>query len=336
MALTHSIIHKIDRPTPGAAIATVTATAGQDGEGPAASLFEQLKRSFQRSSQKQYGCFDSERGSLPLPAFLQEFEQKKLDFDGLSLRLMQQLQSSLEDNGEAFSAHIMFALETTLGQSIIYMFWIPHVDALHINSDLGVSHSQYIDPARMPYGLRIHLDEWREGVSEKYLALMLARGNKPLADSIALFAGFHSSVDLEKDTGEFLDIADRFTEVLPDEKVDAFREQLIEYCLDRDSKGEAVHVEELSRNWDEENPQHFSDYVATHQEEEKPSLHMHRNSLKRYVRFSGRDKNISISFSARLMGDHVQFDPDSEQLVLRQVPKSLREQLKRHLLAEKN
>ena len=58
MTLKHCIIHSIERATPGTEVSTSFREQENPATGPAYSLFEQLKQSFQRSSQKQYGFFD--------------------------------------------------------------------------------------------------------------------------------------------------------------------------------------------------------------------------------------------------------------------------------------
>jgi len=95
-----------------------------------------------------------------------------------------------------------------------------------------------------------------------------------------------------------------------------------------------VVIADLSELLSPDQPKAFSNFVEQSSSEEQAGLHLHRSSLKNYVRFSGRDKYMSISFSSRLFGDNVVFDANSGELTLKKVPKSLRNQIRRHRDAE--
>ena len=328
MALQHCIIHYIERAVPGADVTTTLREQENNCAGPAYSLFEQCKQSYQRSSQKQYGHFDREQADNPLPGWLKDQQQGKSSYARTSQRMMEQLQQKLQDNDEAFSAHIMFALETVMEQPQWYMFWINHVTANHIDSDLEVATTQYIDSAKLQYGARLFIDEWLEQDSQKYLSLLGSRGNKNLSDAFGDFIGFSTGLDLVEDTSEFLGIIDQYTQTLPDEKVSEQKEKIIDYCVEQDKQGFPVVFEEISSQLDESAPTKFASFVTDRQQAPKAEIYTDRGSLKRYMRYFGRDKNMSISFSAEMYGQDIVYDEQAGTLTIKQIPKSLRQQLK--------
>ena len=327
MALKHCIIHSIERAVPGADVNTALREQENNCAGAAYSLFEQCKQSYQRSGQKHYGHFDREQADNPFPAWLKEQQQGKSSFPRISHRVMEYLQQQLQDNDEAFCAHIMIALETVMDQQQLYIFWINHVDATHIDSDLEVAATHYIDSAKLQYGARLFIDEWLQQDSQKYLSMISGRGNKNLSDAFGRFLGFSNGVDLVEDTSEFLNIVDLYTQTLPDEKISDHKGKILDYCVEQDKQGFPVVFEDISSQLDEQAPSQFADFVSTRQQAPKTEIYTDRGSLKRYVRYFGRDKNMSISFSADLYGQDIVYDAQAGTLTIKQIPKSLKQQL---------
>ncbi len=329
MSLKHCIIHHLERTVPGADLSSSLREKENSCSGPAYSLFEQLKQSFQRSSQKQYGHFDRDLDDNPVPGWLKEQLQGKSSFARCSHRLMEQLQQKLGDNDEAFSAHIMIALETVMEQDQLYIFWIDHIDASYIDSDQEVGGTRYVDGGKLQYAARLFVEEWLEQDSQKYLAMITSRGNKKLSDAFNLFMGFSNGLNLAEETSEFLSILDDYTETLPEEKVQDYRSKILDYCVEQDKLGAPVVFDDISAQLDEKKPEEFSGFVAQQQEVAKPEIYTDRNSLKRYVRYFGRDKNLSISFAAEMLGEGIVYDEETGTLTIKHIPKSLKQQFQK-------
>lgn len=333
MALTQCIIYSFARSAPGQALSVKAGKPYSECIGPVASLFDQLKRAFQRSAQKQFGRFDDE-ASPPLAGWAKDYIESKSSFESLAASIMKQLATSMDSIDDAFSAQIMIAEELLLEQKRLYLLWTEFTEALNVNGEGEVESCRYLDGNRLPYALKLHIDEWLLGESNKYMSLLAGRGNKAISEAFKIALGFSQGVDLEKQTKEFLRVVERYTEELPDDKRDSQKEQILDYCVAKDSLGEEIVIADLSELLSPDQPKAFSSFVEQSSQEEQNSLHLHRSSLKRYVRFSGRDKYMSISFSSRLFGDNVVFDANSGELTLKKVPKSLRNQIRRHRDAE--
>jgi nucleoid-associated protein len=330
MPLTHCILHKLERPVPGAEIQLQLREQDNSCTDGTFSLFEQLKHSLMRSSQKRYGHFDSQRGDLLLPGLLRDQQHGSSTFTSLTQSLGKKLKLLLEDIDEAFSAQLLFAIDRVMDQDFFYLLWFDHVEACHINSDQEVQSCQYVDTNKLNYGLKIHLNDWLEEDSPKYLTLLAGRGNRILAEAFSELSGFSEGIDLVEDTKEFLDIVDEYTEALPEDKLRETKSKILDYCVDQDRIGAPVVFEDLSQQINESSPEDFSNFVTEKQQTPKTEIHTDRSSLKRYIRFFGRDKNMSISFSADLFGGNIEYNEQTGTLVIKQIPKSLRQQLSRY------
>ncbi|MFT7697360.1 MAG: nucleoid-associated protein, partial [Reinekea sp.] len=56
-----------------------------------------------------------------------------------------------------------------------------------------------------------------------------------------------------------------------------------------------------------------------------------RKSLKKYLRYTGKSKEVSISFSNDILGKNVNFNPENESLTITNLPAALLKQLKEEL-----
>lgn len=327
MTLKHCIVHHIERAVPGADVVTTLREEENNKAGGIYSLFEQLKQSFQRSSQKQYGHFDPELGDNPLPQWIREQQQGKSTFARISQRTLEHLQQKMGDNDEAFSAHLLMALETVMEQDQLYILWVTHTSASHINTDLDIADTAYIDTVKLQYGARLFVDEWLEEDSPKYLSILCNRGNKNLSDSFQACIGFSTGIDVAEETKEFLNIVDEYTTSLPEEKTSDYKGKILDYCVAQDKQGLPVVFDEISAQLNDSDPKEFAQFVGSNQQAPRTEIYTDRSSLKRYIRYFGRDQNMSISFSSDMYGNNIVYDEESGTLTIKQIPKSLKQQL---------
>ncbi|NVJ60407.1 MAG: nucleoid-associated protein [Gammaproteobacteria bacterium] len=332
MTIKHCTIHKISRSKPNAEPVIQLRPNEVSSEGPVVSLFEQLKLSFTRSTQKQYGLFNPELSDNPIPPLLTKVQEENLSFSSMTHQAMEHLKLQLAKSTEPFQTHILFVIDELVEQEFFYAFWINHSDAQFIDNELTVDTLQMVDPSKLTYAIKLDVEQWKVDGWDQYLSQILSKGNKELADCFSAFTGFISSVDLKAQTEDFLSVVDEYVEQQDDEKLgQQLKSKIVEYCIDQDMAGSPVDLSHLSSQLDEEKPEQFSQFISEKKPEVRKELYTDRASLKKYVRFFGRDKNLSISFSSDMFGDNIVFDEQSDELILKHIPKSLKAQLTRYL-----
>lgn len=60
----------------------------------------------------------------------------------------------------------------------------------------------------------------------------------------------------------------------------------------------------------------------------KAELIPDRKSLKNYLRYSGKNKEVTLSFAATALGADISFDPAENSLTIKNLPSRLLKQLK--------
>ncbi len=336
MTIKHCSIHKFQRNKTGSEVQIQLRPNELTAEGPIVSLVEQLKLSFQRSTQKQYGLFDPNRGDNPLPAILKKSAEETISFSSMTHQAMEHLKLQFEKTQEPFMAHVLFLMDTLVEQDFFYVFWINHTDAQYVTNDLEVDTLEYVNPGKLSFAFKIDMEQWKVEGWDQYMSQVLSRGNKEQTDAFVAFSGFISSVDIKAQTEDFLAVVDDYIDQQEPDKSHQLKSKIVEYCIDQDMAGSPVDIYQLSSQLDETNPEQFSKFVVDRKPEVKNEIYTDRSSLKKYVRFFGRDKNLSISFSSDMFGDNIVFDEDNDELILKQIPKSLKAQLTRYLKRKVN
>jgi nucleoid-associated protein len=104
--------------------------------------------------------------------------------------------------------------------------------------------------------------------------------------------------------------------------------------MEQEEKDAPVQLEGLAKSVEGINPEEFVRIVASHAPEGEQELMVDRRSLRRYVKFAGREKDLAISFNSYQLDKRVQYDADTDTLSINGLPKALRDQLLRHRNAE--
>ena len=342
MTIKHCIIHGISSSDDHGKLKISLKLRDQENptEGASVSLFTQLKQALQRSATRQYGYFDPEQSDNPLPSWLDKLTKQELGFVSVTKKITEQLRLVLSEqtsseNNESISAHLLFVVEELMEHDYLYLFWINHSNAQQIDSHLEVQDLSFIDTTKINYVLKLDFSQWAIKDWQQYLTLQTSRGNKELAHAFTKFTGFISGVDLQQQTNEFLQIVDQYADSLEKEESNPTKNAIVNYCVDQDMQGNPVNIDSLSQVLDEQQPGKFAEFVSEKQELPQQEIYTHRNSLKKYVRFYGREKDLSISFSSDRMEDNITFDTETGSLTFKQVPKSLQAQLAKYLQKQK-
>ena len=290
-------------------------------------LFETLKLNYLKRAQKQFGHF--QQISDNFSDNCQQYQQKQLDFPTFQQQFIQQLQQHFSETEDLLDYHILCAHEQLEADENLYLLFVQQKEVTCLDSLLNVLTQSCIDLSKISFGLKLDLQAF--AADENNYLSKASRGNRFFSQAFLDFTGFMEGLDLKAQTQEFLDIVDRFSQQLPDEQEQECKSSIVDFCIDKDSQGEAVVIEELAKQLDDQQAKEFSQFVKQNQSEPSEQLQPHRASLKRYVRFFGRDQQMSISFDSNRFGHDIQFDEQANSLTINEIPSSLLKQIQDYL-----
>ena len=340
MPITHVIAHHISKLT---GEDTVLSLRGSELtiNNQQSALFDILKTSFNARISRKHGSFDTTVESSMLALEIDTFLNDDGHFKALTTVFMKQLEDKLNTENGDINAHFLFFTEENDQQkdkqNVFYLFIVNQNEYLTISDTLEITPSYSIDTGSSLCGLKLNIDDWKDRPKYHYLTLVPPKGNEVLSDALHDLSGFGNSIDRAKSTKEFLDNLDSFTQHVPAEKQKEFREQVIGYCEEQESKDEAVHIPTLSQSIEGIDCEKFIREMLPHNpaqddsdDEAEQELMIDKKSLRRYIKFSGRDKDLSLTFSTNQLDESVFYNEDNESLTITNIPKGLKKQLVSH------
>jgi nucleoid-associated protein len=115
---------------------------------------------------------------------------------------------------------------------------------------------------------------------------------------------------------------------MPEDNAKRYQKEVAEFCMEQSREGAAVNYRELSGTVDSVAEVSLDDFIAERAPELQEEFIPDRSSLKKYIRYTGRTKEVSISFSNESLGKSITFDPSTDTLTLKELPAALIKQLK--------
>ncbi|MDR9440529.1 MAG: nucleoid-associated protein YejK [Halomonas sp.] len=335
MPILNAIVHRIEKS--GNAPARLVPSMGPLPASDALEgLQEGLTRAFHAKS-KAWGHFaDPENAaqhgetSSPLAAALGEYLSEQRDFVALTRDLAERLATLLD-------AHLsvsgdLICLDIRHGDArFLTLALLHHRDGFAVDEALQVVPANQLNLTQMSLAARLDITQWQAGDSRQYLSWTRDRGGKKLAEGFAALLGAVEGVDASGETRTLLKAFSDYveSEELGEESSREKTETLIDYASDQASRGEPITLEALSGLLDEQEPRAFFDHIRNADYGLSPEIPPDRKTLNQFKRFTGRAGGVSISFDSHLLGSSVEYDESTDRLIIKQVPKQLKEQLKR-------
>lgn len=323
MPMNHMMVHQLTR------IDNKTDLHLRDDEleldDPARTLLADVKSTFSGRASKRYGAFSEESGHCK--ALTRQWVSAGITFKTFSQQLMQHLAIALEQADVEAEGHWLFAEESLEAGGQLWFFHLKHKSGLSLTHDLLLSDSRIIDYGKLGFGACLDLSAFAEQ-DKQYLTVSFGFGEKSLQDALLDFIGFVATVDTSADTEAFMAVVDAFSTRLPADKGQNYRKKAAEFCVEQDKLGEPVSYRVLSEELQTEADASIAQFIEQEEPTLKESFIPDRKSLKRYIRYSGRSKDVSISFSNDTLGKDIQFDAEHERLIINEIPAALLQQLK--------
>ncbi len=358
MPVTHFITHQINKEMQKPS-AIVTATSEEAVVDDYCHLImSQLKGIFVQRASKRYGCFNPE--VTRFKGLTLNWLNDQQSFVSWTKKISEQFADMMDNTELEIEGYLAFTIEALADIDKLYIFHIREKSTLCLTADMTLSESRVLDFSNTGFALSIDLtalkteQESGERSSEKYFTFSFGRGDKPVQKLFAEFSGFIDTLDTEQETQEFLEIVEEYASTLSEEQSVETKSKVIEYCVEQDKQGETVEFKTLSGQLDSSAPEKFEQFVALKKRERravrprsestmnedvshelahgesviKTELIPDRKSLKNYLRYSGKNKEVTLSFAATALGSDISFDPYDNSLTIKNLPTRLLKQLK--------
>ncbi|WGI24908.1 nucleoid-associated protein [Halomonas alkaliantarctica] len=333
MPLLQSIVHRLD-PTLDGERLTLTAAPPSEQAAPSddsvmAGLVGALNDTY-NTKPKGWGRFAQEGEQAgPLAMWLRDYLAGDKSFAELSValaeRLAKQLQEQLSVSGYLVISH------QRQGDTETLLFALVHQrEGIGINDDHHAVPAAQLNTSQLTLAARINLTQWQsDAPNAQYVSFLKDRGGKKLAEGLVALLGMEEGVDAPAETRTLLKAFSDYVEKedYDDEVSREKTDTLVDYANEQLRRGEPMTLEELSGLVDEQQPKAFYDHIRNADYGLSPEIPPDKRTLSQFRRFTGRAGGVSISFDSHLLGSSIEYDAAQDRLIIKQVPKQLKEQL---------
>ena len=288
---------------------------------------QDLKLAFIGKAGKQFGHFSNDVGACPLPGWLGDYLESKQSFHKLSEGFAQHLQIHLAQADAVFDGYLLMFHETLADEDSVYLYLVQHEGGVYVDADATLAASKNLDVRGLRAGSKGSLHGSQAQTAEPYLSMLRARGDKPLAEAFECAGGFNDPVDNSAQTSAFLQLVEKYSANLEEEKAVFCRKKVADFCIEQDKSGRAVEISELSQQIDDSEPAAFERFVIDTAPEAPSQFFADRKQVRQFVRISGRSDELSLSFSSECLGQSIVYDPQTDSLVLKSIPPALKARL---------
>ena len=299
-------------------------------------LFQEARSQYYGRSNKRYGQMTE--NSSPFKALTETYCRGENAFLAYSQELMNALQTAFVESHIETEGHWLLVHERAEGEERIWWFHLKHRSGLYLDHSISLNEGRLLEMGRIGFAMCLQLpNEAALGLHQKglqNLTLSFGFGDRALQHMLLEFVDFIDTVDTAADTENFISVVNAFTDALPESDAKSYRRDAVSYCLQQDQAGEPVSYQALSAELDSGLPLKLEQFI----QQESPDLGKqfipNRARLKKFVRYSGKNNEVSISFTNETLGKNVQFNPENETLVITDLPSALLKQLKQQLKAQ--
>ena len=332
MPIRHCIVHLIDKKPDGSPAVLHARDCELAASDAIENLLADLNDSYNAKQGKAWGFFHGESGAYPLSGWLKQYLDEEKDFTAFSRVAVEHLQKLMEESNLSTGGHILFAHYQQGMTEYLAIALLHHSEGVAVNAELDVMPSRHLDLGQLHLAARINLSEWKNNQNSKqYISFIKGKNGKKVSDYFRDFIGCQEGVDGPGETRTLLKAFSDFVESedLPEESAREKTQTLVEYATTQTKLGEPVTLEELSSLIDEDRPKAFYDHIRNKDYGLSPEIPADKRTLNQFRRFTGRAEGLSISFEAHLLGDKVEYDEEAGTLIIKGLPTTWVDQLKR-------
>ncbi|MDR5887804.1 MULTISPECIES: nucleoid-associated protein [Halomonadaceae] len=330
MPLLHSIVHRLDPTLDGERLTLTAAPVEADSAEPVMESLVSALNDTYNTKPKGWGRFaeEGERAG-PLSVWLKDYLAGEQRFAELATALAERLVNTLQEQ-LSVSGYLVISHQRQGDTETLFM------GLAHQREGIGIDDSHQAVPAaqlntrQLTLAARINLSQWQsDSPDAQYVSFLKDRGGKKLGEGMMALLGMEEGIDAPEETRTLLKAFSDYVEKedFDDEASREKTDTLVDYANDQMSRGEPMTLDELSALVDEKQPKAFYEHIRNADYGLSPEIPPDKRTINQFRRFTGRAGGVSISFDSHLLGSSIEYDATQDRLIIKQVPKQLKEQL---------
>ncbi|MCZ4387969.1 nucleoid-associated protein [Vibrio alginolyticus] len=263
------------------------------------------------------------------------------DFVNFTKSAAKYLQEQLMGAPLAKGGHLWFNHYTHAGDHFLSVVLLREKKVMRIDK-LELEQFDSVDLDKLHMAARINLTKWKNAdeLSNRYISFKIGKEAKKVTGYFAKFIGCKEFTQAASDTKALVKCVEEYCShhLFDDAKTEMVKnkahDQIVEW---RKEEKQTIRLDTLStvldatflpEDVDEDKKGQFLRISQGEPYNLNNELATDANALRRLKKYSGRNKLISLSFDAKLLGNAVVYDPENGGvLTITEIPKTLKDQL---------
>lgn len=324
------IIHRVLKKA-GAVEATITTRdTVLDISGEVELLVKDILTLYNSKSARAYGIFNPDHENYPFSTYVSSYLSDAAKFVKFTHVSMSRLHNKIKDASLATGGYIAFIHYKTDVKNYIMVVMLNDKSGTAINAaTLEINKTIHLDLSKLHFAARLNVTDWQSGDTTKYLSFIKGRGTEGISKYFREFVGCDEFTDSKRLTERLVQAVKDFgtTKNLTDEATQQLKKRCFNYCEEKRKGNETVLLEDLANHVWETVPEEFLSFVNDEKYGLSSGFEPNRECLRRLYRYSGKEKGLTISFDAELLGQRVHYNKGEQTLTIKGVPKDLKQEL---------
>ncbi|WON75589.1 nucleoid-associated protein YejK [Serratia sp. UGAL515B_01] len=291
-------------------------------------MMAELHRVYSAKS-KAYGLFNEQS---ELADALRSCRKGEEDFLAFSRAATGRLRDELAKYPFAEGGVVLFGHYRYLAVEYLLIAVLNSCNSMHVNDDLDISTTHYLDINHADIVARIDLTEWETNPeSTRYLTFLKGRVGRKVSDFFMDFLAAAEGLDTKAQNRGLLQAVDDYCAdaQLDKNERQSVRQQVYSYCKEQLQAGEEIELQTLSKEIAPLGDKDFLQFSSEQGYQLEESFPADRGTLRQLTKFAGSGGGISLNFDAMLLGERIFWDPATDTLTIKGTPPNLRDQLQR-------
>lgn len=336
MQLIHIIFHELITEQYSSA---VEVNAREDVLPLPNNMADRLVRQARQSYNKDTGVAYAEFGHGWFPDCLRQLIDNEIDFINFSESGLSDLRTRFAQRPLTTGGYLFFIQYEEDNTQYMMALLLKDIDGFVID-ELDISEGHILNLEKLHFAARVNISKWLNQESN-YISFLKGKNRKEVSD---YFKGFlcineDSFNDPKRNTEHLVAaIKEYCNDHVPNDTERAeIRTRVTEEIKRRFDNQESITVNAISALVSPEEPERFASYINTSAYDIQPEFRADMTEIKKLIWYSGRTKDIRISFEAEAMEEgRIKFtEPKKDgvirpQLTIYDIPEKLLEELRKN------
>lgn len=329
MTIQHFLIHQLAVKAGSDAVDVRLQTATRAPGMLEAAWLEALSKNYSEKADKRFGSLIDADKSDSFAHALKAATADGGDVKALSEALVKALAENLTGGKLSLSAYAIVARYQQGMTDYLMLAFAADTLGFAVDEALLLEEARYLDFSRLQLAVRINLSEWlRNASANKYVSCVQARGAARLGEAVLDFIGFEESARSVEETAQLVRAFEAYCDSREDPaEAQELKQKAYDYCTEQLKTGAPVHLGDLSSYLDQDRPDAFVSFARDSEYKLPEEMPLEKRGLRKLVKFSAQTAELSISFSASLFGNSINYDANTDTLTITNLPPALRSQL---------